>query len=134
MLYLKQFAKKIPFIYSLNAKLKTGKTLRSYYALNEYYQREAREHSIIYREGDVVGLVKEKLAKRGVNVSPVPKGKLRIIYVGTDPNKILEELYKAYKNSEKLSFLNKNQVSMDRSCQTQGERISLSIMESGLLK
>jgi spore maturation protein CgeB len=81
MLYLKQLLKKIPPVYSLNARIKAARTVHSYHALSEYYQRKAKEDSIVYREGDVASLVKNRLAQRGVNVSPVPKGNLRLFWV-----------------------------------------------------
>lgn len=80
----KKVLKKIPPIYALNARLKADRTISSYYALNEYYRTEAQKLGIVYREEDVLDLVKQRLALRGLSIRPVPRGMLRILYVGAD--------------------------------------------------
>lgn len=83
-LYFKQILKKNPLIYSLNAKIKAHQTIRSYHALNEYYKKEASRRGIDYHEEDVSRLVMQNLKQRGVKQGVVPKGNLRIFWVGAN--------------------------------------------------
>ncbi len=84
-LHLKQILKKFPPIYSLNAKLKARKTIRSYHALSEHYEKEVQRCGLVYREEDVAIQVSKLLKQRGIYPKPLPKGNLRIFYVGTVP-------------------------------------------------
>lgn len=80
----KKILKKIPLIYALNVRLKAARTISSYNALNEHYLKAAQKCGFVYHKEDVFSLVKQRLAQRGANVGPLPRGMLRILYVGTD--------------------------------------------------
>ena len=81
---IKQILKKIPPIYALNARLKAGGTISSYHTLNEYYREEAQKRGIVYREEGVPAGSIPGFGLRGLSIRPVPRGTLRILYVGTD--------------------------------------------------
>ncbi len=80
----KQILKKSSLICSLNAKLKTDRTLRSYYELNGFYKIEAKKKAIVYREENVADFVKQRLKQRNIEFEPEAKGKLRIFWVGAN--------------------------------------------------
>lgn len=78
---LKQF----PFFYRINATVKATSCKYRYSSLCRYYKKIADQKGITYNETDVPKQVAAFLKERNINPTPAPKGKLRMLYVGTDP-------------------------------------------------
>lgn len=74
----------VPFVYSLNIMVKAALTKQSYNSLYSHYKKKAQKHDIVCHRGYAVDLIKRRLGKRGVKVQPVPKGKLRIFWIGAN--------------------------------------------------
>lgn len=81
---IKSKLKAIPVFCSLNARLKARNVLRSYHTLNIYYKTEALKKSIFYNEEKISNLVRQRLKYRNIKISPIPKGKLRIFWIGAN--------------------------------------------------
>lgn len=76
--------KRISLLYALNVRWKAFFYKRRYASLRAYYQRKVREYGIVYNEEKVAGFVKQQLKFRNVKIETIPKGKLRIFWVGAD--------------------------------------------------
>lgn len=81
---IRNLLKKFPFLYAINKRCKASLYKRRYAALKRYYEEIAAKKDISYIESNVDVQVAQHLAKRNLHPKPVPKGKLRILYMGTD--------------------------------------------------
>ena len=81
---IRNILKNFPFVYAINGRWKAILYKRRYASLRSYYQRTAQEQCIIYREEDVADFVKQRFKLRNIEISPIPKGKLRIFWVGAN--------------------------------------------------
>lgn len=81
---LKNRIKQIKLLYTINAILKAKKTKRNYATIKKYYEALSSERGCRYREVEIPGQIIIHFRKRGIILKPVPKGELRILYVGTD--------------------------------------------------
>lgn len=80
---MKNRLKKISFLYAINMRWKAALYKQRYSSLLAYYKKMAAQKGISYCEDDVRDHVALLLAKRNIYLKPVPKGKLKILYVGT---------------------------------------------------
>jgi len=71
-------------LYALNVRWKAIFYKRRYASLRAYYQRKVREYGIVYNEEKVAGFVKQQLKFRNVKIKTIPKGKLRIFWIGAN--------------------------------------------------
>lgn len=83
MKLIKDKLKKISFLYAINMRWKAILYKQRYSALASYYERMAEQKGITYCEDNVQNQVVLLLAKRDIHPKPAPKGKLRILYIGT---------------------------------------------------
>lgn len=81
---LKSVLKQAPFLYVINAHIKASLCKRRYTSLRTYYEKIANAKMMSYSETDVACQVGRLLTKRNINPKPIPKGKLRVFYIGTD--------------------------------------------------
>ena len=79
---IKSLLKKNKVIYNLNASIKAARTRDASKTLSLYYNQKADEQRISYDKSLVPQLVRERLAKRGIAVKNVPRGQLKIFWVG----------------------------------------------------
>ncbi|MEW6380721.1 MAG: glycosyltransferase [bacterium] len=80
---IKNSLKKISLLYAINKYWKATLCNRRYVSLQAYYKKLAARKKIYYREADIPCLVADIFARRNFHPMPVPKGELRILYVGT---------------------------------------------------
>lgn len=81
---LKSKIKKIQFLYTINAYWKAKQTKRNYATIKKYYEVLSAERKIIYQENNIPNQLADSFSERNIKIRPLPKGNLRIIYVGTD--------------------------------------------------
>jgi len=75
--------KRSSLLYTINAKLKAIMTKRKYCDMQKHYARIAKERGITYCEEKATSYIQQRLEQRGIHPAPIPKGQLRIFYVGT---------------------------------------------------
>ncbi|OQX54069.1 MAG: hypothetical protein B5M53_06200 [Candidatus Cloacimonas sp. 4484_209] len=84
-LHIKSKLKKINILYAVNMCWKAYLVKKRYAFLRKHYEELASKRSITYRESNVPNQVANLLQEQGITFTPLPKGRLRILYVGTDP-------------------------------------------------
>ena len=82
---IEEKVKKNAFLYGINMRCRAFLVKRRYSNLRTYYEKTAIKHGIKYREQDVPSQVSKLLKQRGIHPRPLPKGNLRIFYVGAAP-------------------------------------------------
>jgi len=77
--------KKNAFLYGINMRWRAFRVKRRYSNLRTYYEKIAIKQGIKYPEEDVPNQVSKLLEQRGIHPRSLPKGTLRIFYVGAVP-------------------------------------------------
>jgi len=81
---LKNNLKKFKLLYKINTKWKAYCVKQSYYSLKRYYEKVSVKRDILYKEIEIKSKVNNFLQKQNKNIINLPKGKLKIFYIGTD--------------------------------------------------
>jgi hypothetical protein len=74
--------KRIGALRALNARVKAAQLRRGLRRLRDHYEKVARDRGLVYSEGAALALMRRRLATRGASPSPVPRGRLRVLWVG----------------------------------------------------
>ncbi|PIS40038.1 MAG: hypothetical protein COT32_01905 [Candidatus Nealsonbacteria bacterium CG08_land_8_20_14_0_20_36_22] len=97
-LKLKIFLKKSLLIFWVNAFIKVSLNSWRLKRLYRHYQSQAVRKGIKYNESEIVNQVRDRLVARGVQIKPLPRGKLRIFYVGSHYEQDVSGFLQALKN------------------------------------
>jgi len=81
---IKEWLKKIFWIYSLNAFLKARANTRKTKKLYSYYRKKSVDLNLKYSELETAKMVRSRLAKRRIKINSRSKEKLRIFWVGAN--------------------------------------------------
>jgi len=83
---LKQTLKRNPFLWNVNACFKAMLTTRASMRIARSYADQARARGLVYSEAVALEHLRRKLTQRGIRVSAVPRGQLRIFWAGLNWN------------------------------------------------
>ncbi len=84
LLRFKQFLKRNPFVYEINARLKATQTRFAHAKLKRKYARLATERGVVYSEASAIEQLRARIAGRESVVKPIRKGQLRIFWIGAN--------------------------------------------------
>jgi hypothetical protein len=83
---LKQTLKRNPFLWSVNARFKAVLITRASARIARSYADQAHARGCVYSESVELEHLRRKLTQRGILISAVPRGKLRIFWAGANWN------------------------------------------------
>ncbi len=106
---LKNLLKRIGMVYSLNAKIKRMQTSCDWRKLEKHYSVLVRNKGIRYCENSIIDQIKIMQSQRGAGFIPLPKGKLRVFWIGAnDEQDNAGFLQGVFKFGEVITFRNAN--------------------------
>lgn len=83
---LKQTLKRNPFLWNVNACFKAMRTTHASARITRSYADQARARGLVYSESVALEHLRRKLTQRGIPISTVPHGQLRIFWAGANWN------------------------------------------------
>ncbi|GAG63157.1 unnamed protein product, partial [marine sediment metagenome] len=81
---IKNNLKKFKLLYKINTEWKAYCVKQRYYSLKKHYEKVSVKRDILYKEKEIKSKVNNFLKKQNKNIIILPKGKLKIFYIGTD--------------------------------------------------